>query len=370
VVVVSGGSFATQPQNFGELALATQLEALAYMEYDAITLGQREMAIGADTLERLIAANRSPLVCSNLFHQGNHLGSNTTIIQRGDVSLGILGLAGLPQGHKEENKLLRQWSIADAEQTATSVIDKLDQQVDLILLLSQLGFWNTLDLVDRFPQIDIAVVGNEGKTVAEPIQYGNALVLMSGNRGQNLGELHLTLDGNGTILSYTGNLIPLEEYIPEDPEVAAMVAEFKYRVEELASLEAAQPVIERSESGKPGRYVGAAACQSCHQWIYTKWQVTPHRAAFQTLHREQQAFNRECVSCHAVGFEKDGFRSIDDTPHLVNVQCESCHGKGSNHVDDPRKPMPNQVSEITCLECHCGKWGDDLDFATAVKSIH
>jgi hypothetical protein len=43
----------------------------------------------------------------------------------------------------------------------------------------------------------------------------------------------------------------------------------------------------------------------------------------------------ECIPCHVVGFRQaGGFQTDLRTPHLVNVQCENCHGMGTEHASD------------------------------------
>jgi hypothetical protein len=371
VIVLSAGAFAPHADNFGDLAVGVQLEALSIMKYDAITLGDRELALGPEILQQHIGVNRSPVVCSNLRYQGSYLWDKVKVIQRGGVRIGILGMVDPVRVQQAANGVPSPWTIDDGLRVVKPLLDSLKHQVDVVLLLSQLGFWNTLELLDQCPQIEVAVVGNEGKTVREPIHYGNSLVVMSGNRGQYLGELDLTFDDEGHILSNRGKLIALSDSIPDDPEVSALVAEFKRRVEEQAARTAPVPEASNDSSQTAGgEYAGASSCQGCHPWIFTKWEVTPHRNAFQTLYREKQNTNPDCIVCHVVGYGKGGFSSVDATPQLVNVQCESCHGKGSEHVKNPKIPMPAKITETTCRECHCDRWEKGFDFSTAVKSVH
>jgi hypothetical protein len=369
--VLSGGSFISRVDNFADLAMATQLEAMSIMGYDAITLGDRELALEPKIVQELTDINRSPIVCSNLRYNGENLWVRVKIIQQGDISVAILGVNESSKNRQDSNGLPSSWTVDEPEGTMTLLLDSLKNQVEVVILLSQLGFWDTLELLNRFPEIQIAIVGNEGRTVQSPIHYNSAIIVMPGNRGQYLGELDLTFDKQGHILSSSGQLIPLTENIPDDPEISALVAEFKHRVDDrVAETDTLSHQVTDNSQISNGEYVGAISCQGCHTWIYTKWQVTPHRNAFQTLYREKQVNNEKCVVCHSVGYGKGGFTSVDDTPQLMNVQCESCHGKGAQHVDNPKIPMPLKITETTCRECHCGEWEKGFDFSTAVKAVH
>jgi hypothetical protein len=368
--VVSAGGFSPKPDNFSGPAIEAELEAMNLMQYDAITLGYRELSLDPKILDDYITINHTPVVCSNVFRNGDYYGERFLIVQVGDMSVGFLATVQ-PVKEVNESAINFPWTIAEVKQSLQQLIDEIDSRADVVIMLSQLGLWNTLDILDEFPQIDVTIVGNEGRTVQNPIQYGNSLVVMSGNRGQYLGRLDLTFDGEHRILSYQGSLIPLDATIPDDPEIAALVAEFKNRVKDIAPDSAG---IVIGESGSTAvdlnKYIGDKACEDCHSWIYARWQVTAHRIAYQTLHREGQASNADCIPCHVVGYYNGGFVDLDSTPQLVDVQCESCHGRGSRHVENPTAVKFAPVTETTCLQCHCGKWGANFDYASAVKSVH
>lgn len=110
-------------------------------------------------------------------------------------------------------------------------------------------------------------------------------------------------------------------------------------------------------------YVGAKVCSVCHQQTHKEWLGTSHVKALSTLIEYPQgdmSGNVVCLSCHTVGFGKPGgFVSLQTTPDLAGVQCESCHGPGSEHVargGDKTKilTLPNILSASVCGRCHRG----------------
>lgn len=96
---------------------------------------------------------------------------------------------------------------------------------------------------------------------------------------------------------------------------------------------------------KPGKptYVGTETCKKCHQTQYDVWKASRHAHAYTTLANPPRArpphnrqFDAECIVCHTVGFGyESGFITEKVTPNLKNVGCESCHGPGSVHVNNP-----------------------------------
>jgi len=104
----------------------------------------------------------------------------------------------------------------------------------------------------------------------------------------------------------------------------------------------------------PALYVGATSCVACHESRHQEWFGTIHRTAFNTLVSGGAGDNVLCFPCHSVGHgTPSGFVDLATTPHLAGVQCENCHGPGSNHLADPENVSlaVNYDSQL-CGSCH------------------
>lgn len=86
--------------------------------------------------------------------------------------------------------------------------------------------------------------------------------------------------------------------------------------------------------GKP-HYVGVAICSNCHMEERAVWDKTRHAVAYGTLVSQHKEFNLDCVSCHVTGYEKPGGTTVTHVENLSSVQCEVCHGPGSQHAENP-----------------------------------
>jgi hypothetical protein len=103
-------------------------------------------------------------------------------------------------------------------------------------------------------------------------------------------------------------------------------------------------------------YVGMKKCKDCHpEYVntYSKWKYSRN---FRILEMRGKENDPECVPCHTTGYgQPGGFVSVQETPHMKNVQCEACHGPASLHVKAPTAEEHQRtlsVPENTCTTCH------------------
>ena len=102
-------------------------------------------------------------------------------------------------------------------------------------------------------------------------------------------------------------------------------------------------------------YVGVKKCKMCHPNQYKTYQEQGHATAWDKLSAEEKK-NPDCAKCHVTGFGKaGGFSDDTTTPEMVNVQCESCHGPGSEHIKAPadqKKATIDRKGGDACVTCH------------------
>lgn len=109
---------------------------------------------------------------------------------------------------------------------------------------------------------------------------------------------------------------------------------------------------------------GKTVCGNCHVGTDADWSGTAHAGAWETLQESGHA-QSVCEGCHTVnqrgnavtgpaGFEENPVEAYHD------VQCESCHGPGLEHVGAPdiERPLPSIAASVAatngCGECHQG----------------
>lgn len=105
-------------------------------------------------------------------------------------------------------------------------------------------------------------------------------------------------------------------------------------------------------------------CGNCHAGQQVLWKESQHADAWATL-KANPAAKDYCNDCHTVsgngnpatGATLVAYAATKD-PRYQDVQCESCHGGGLEHVTDPSKVQPKASIVVApdatngCGECH------------------
>ena len=130
-------------------------------------------------------------------------------------------------------------------------------------------------------------------------------------------------------------------------------------------------------------YVGDAKCKMCHKDNHASWLETKHANAFTLLKPEEQK-NPECVKCHTTG-------ATAENVALVGVQCEACHGPGSEYkkptIMNKGKFATDKAAALkactdaglviptaaTCTKCHTKEGNPnykEFDFEKSKGKVH
>jgi len=102
------------------------------------------------------------------------------------------------------------------------------------------------------------------------------------------------------------------------------------------------PLMVEAREPEPG-YVGSDTCEICHDTVMASLRKSPHWTAF-----------------------------LKEMPDEDARGCESCHGPGERHAEDPTEPIPVSFRDepaadrvVRCIACHEGR--NSIHFT---RSIH
>ena len=147
-----------------------------------------------------------------------------TVRELGGARIGIIGQAFPYTPISHPLRFVPDLSFGIREEQLQLRVDELRRQkVDAVVLLSHNGVGVDLKLAGRVRGIDVILGGHTHDGIPRPIKVGNTLVINSGAYGKFLSRLDLDVKG-GKIADYRYKLIPvLSNYIPADPEMAALI---------------------------------------------------------------------------------------------------------------------------------------------------
>jgi len=175
VLLLDAGDFSQGSSYFSELE--GQLEPLIIndMRYDCTTLGNHEFDNGIEDLaERLAMLKDTKVVCANLdlsqFELSKHV-TPYTIIERGGMKIGIIGLEANLSANVSAtiSSRIPQLDNVEVVNKWAKYLDE-EEECDLVILLSHLGYGEDKEIVPRIEHIDI-VIGGHSHTFVDDFLY-------------------------------------------------------------------------------------------------------------------------------------------------------------------------------------------------------
>jgi len=196
----------------GEVVMA----AMNIAGYGAWTLGNHEFDWGQEPLRARIEQAAFPALSANLLDSATGKTWDPvqpyTIIQVGQARVGILGLTypDTPTINRAEN--VAGLDFLDAVESAQRYLPELEEQADLIVVLSHLGYDGDVALAELVSGIDVIVGGHSHVFLERPLKVGDTLIVQAGAKAQVLGRLELVVDlRSGEVKDYVARnaLLPV-----------------------------------------------------------------------------------------------------------------------------------------------------------------
>lgn len=181
VLFSSSGSFL--PDSAEAIAARAIAEVYAQIGYDAVGIGAKDLAAGLGILQAAYDHGVN-WTSANLYDSnGVRLYKPYQEKTVDGLTIAIVGITGPVSAENAE------YRISDPVEELAALMPSLEQEFDMLLLLSTLPMKKNLALARQFPQIDIIVGADNSRGNVAPVLAGNALVTQTANRGQYLGAL-------------------------------------------------------------------------------------------------------------------------------------------------------------------------------------
>lgn len=396
VFLVSAGNFYGTADVFNEAKSHFVARMMGWMGYDAVGVGNLDLGFGLDALVSDVQNHGLNVTCANLQPRGDRSSAAADtpsgraglaaaerfgtifppylVVEKDGVRVGFFAVIApntvvhesAPAAESDQVEAVT-WRISDPRAAAAAVVPELRERCDVVVLLAHMDAPDVGALAAEVPGIDFIVGGHDTRTIAtgEPGRLGEAWFVKATARGQNVGVAVLDLDEEGGVAEVGNRVHFLDNRYADDAEVAEMLDEFDRENRKQQKQLYAREQLRTSggvDASTPS-YLGVGTCQSCHLEAFEVYRRSKHAHAFATLAEQFVQRDSNCVGCHVTGYlEPGGFsgvRARGARIDLIDVQCEACHGPGSEHNRDGSYL---ERAALSCVTCHTENEDPDFDF--------
>lgn len=162
-----------------------------------------------------------------------------TIVQQGGIYYVLFGITGIDSDACAPNSgmILEDAATAAQRTVDAAVAECLETygEEPVVICLSHSGTddgkGEDYELAKAVSGIDVIVSGHTHTALEEPIMVGDTCIVSAGEYGRNLGVLKMERSESGAVTVADYGLIPIDETVAEDPEIARLVEEYKHTVE-------------------------------------------------------------------------------------------------------------------------------------------
>ena len=379
------------PKNAGrqdEIKMEIILNALDLMGYAAHNIGEKDINMGLELLDYLSHTSNVNFISSNIVNiDTQDINVKPYVIKEIKLNETILkiGIFGILSPELVDN--YSQRVVADPILSLKFLISELNEDTDFLILLSHAEMEESIRIAEFLPEFDLVISGHG---IDEPELYVKKIkdtyVIPAGEKGKYLGSIIFPMEygRDGRVVrsdkadktkkqKISAQLKKLEYY--GLPDYYNLDAEIKEPAIEITSLdekyadsavikgllriyqqrlkdEELVKYVDKTYPPSDTTFIGNVDCAICHNVIFKHWQDTRHASAYETLVKAGHENDPECLSCHTIGLRYfTGFETIESTPGMKGVGCESCHGPGSKHKETQTEDY-GMVDAEGCIVCH------------------
>ena len=220
------------------------IAAMNAIGYDVWTTGNHEYNYGMDVLEKVMAEQKAKVLTGNVYSpEGKPLADGYTILNKKGVRIGVIGMV-TPNISRWDAKNLTGWTITNPVDESRKIIDKIKDQVDVIVGVMHMDVDNeygvygsgVTDLANACPEFDVIVAAHGHKSIPNQMING-VLVVENKNAGATVSEIHLNLerqwDGKWKVVNRSSENLDIKNY-EADPALTELLASYDARAKEDA----------------------------------------------------------------------------------------------------------------------------------------
>ncbi|HAJ78520.1 MAG TPA: hypothetical protein DCO75_02010 [Fibrobacteres bacterium] len=227
VLLLDAGGFAgggmydsyTEGRVKDSLRTLSAMRAMALMNYDAVAIGDDDLAFGAKWLA--LAGQRCglPIVSANCMNIDNtYVGVPYLLVKKGKLTFAITGLTTQERFSSQADSAV----ITQPFRALRKIWPQMVKKSDCRIVLSHLGEEMSRMLPDSFPGCNVVINGHRKNMTEASATVNNALLMQFGFAGKNLSWAHIGPHIDNFFNVKTG-WIPVTPDIPDDSAILKIV---------------------------------------------------------------------------------------------------------------------------------------------------
>ncbi len=208
---------------------ALPIEAMNAMGYDAMALGEKDLAAAAAIVSSRFEEASFPILSLNISPTDALPNVQPYILRQVDGhTVAIVGLT-----HAAAASRSRTLGISLTVESAVAVlqraVEEIRAQADVVILLSNLAQDSNNLLAQQVAGID-AIIGAYGGGQVKPAVLagpdGQVVLHAAGAQGKSLGVLELQFDTQGRVVGYSGQVVALTPQVANDPAMLTILEKY------------------------------------------------------------------------------------------------------------------------------------------------
>ncbi|MGS4946232.1 bifunctional metallophosphatase/5'-nucleotidase [Meridianimarinicoccus sp. RP-17] len=220
-------------------------EMMNRLGYDAMTVGNHEFDDGPEVLRGFMDAVDFPVLMSNADVSAEPTLADvlmkSTVIERGGERIGLIGLT--PEDTDELASPGPNVTFTAPAPAVQTEVDRLEADgVNKIIVLSHSGYRVDLAIAEEVTGVDVIVGGHSNTYLSNtaedavgpyPTMVGDTAIVQAYAYGKFLGELVVSFDDAGRVVSAVGDPLIMDAAVVENEAVKARIAELAMPLAEI-----------------------------------------------------------------------------------------------------------------------------------------
>ena len=208
------------------------------MQYDGFSLGEADLSLGVTELLKRSRQARFPFLSANLFDRrsGKPVFTPYVVKTLGDAKVGIFAVMADGFFLRSSTTDREKFFTANPVDAAGEIVSALKNAgCRIIICIAHMPENEKRELARAVKGIHFIVSGHDFTLKPEMELVGQVEILRTGAKGEHLGQLDFFLREDRLFYHY--EVIPLDRNHADQREVAAMVNQYKSRIQALINEE-------------------------------------------------------------------------------------------------------------------------------------